>query len=49
MNHAVVAYGYDSSDGLLVMDPDMELITRNVDFFKEPTRVQKMMFVGWAT
>lgn len=48
MNHAVVAYGYDTSDGLFVMDPDMELITRKVDFFKEPVRLQKMMFVGWA-
>jgi hypothetical protein len=50
MNHAVVAYGYDTSDGLLVMDPNPSrgLITRKVEFFKEPIRLQKMMFVGWA-
>lgn len=48
MNHAIVAYGFDTSDGLFVMDPDMELITRKLDFFKEPIRLQKMMFVGWS-
>ncbi len=50
MNHAIVSYGFDTSDGVLVMDPNPErgLITRQVDFFKEPGRVQKMMFVGWA-
>lgn len=48
MNHAIVVYGYDTKEGLLVMDPHLGLITRKVEFFKEPNRVQKMMFVGWA-
>jgi len=47
MNHAIVGYGYDTSDGLFVMDPHLGLITRKVEFFKEPTRLQKMMFIGW--
>lgn len=48
MNHAIVVYGYDTSDGLFVMDPDMKLISRKIEFFKESNRLQKMMFVGWA-
>jgi hypothetical protein len=43
MNHAIVNYGYDTSDGLLVMDPnpDMGLIIRKVDFLKSPFACKK--------
>lgn len=49
MNHAIVAYGYDTAEGILVMDPapSKGLITRPFSFFQEPQRVNRMMFVGW--
>jgi hypothetical protein len=51
MYHAVVVYGVESSpESLLLMDPNPSqgLITRPLTFFKEPHRVAKPIFIGWA-
>src|SRR5262249_11551985 len=49
MNHAVVPYGYSTTDGLAVMDPnpDEGLIHRQISFFQEGIRAEKPMFIAW--
>jgi hypothetical protein len=51
MNHAIVAYGFDSTQNeLSVMDPNPSqgLTTRNISFFKQQSRLNKAMFIGWT-
>jgi hypothetical protein len=50
MYHAVVVYGVSTTDGIAVMDPNPDeggLIYRKIEFFQDPIRVNKIMFVGW--